>query len=96
MSKNHDESKDLRSIGRVARVNYSTKTISAPKTAIIGNTRWGRIDYLTHYCGWSFVWDNSAIVKPFHKDSVPDADKKKKRQPKQQKAPNKNHQRKRR
>lgn len=95
MSKNHDESKDLRSVGRVARVNYSTKTISAPKTAVIGNTRWGRIDYLTHYCGWSFVWDNSATVKRVFNEAA-DADKKKKRQPKQQKAPNKNQQRKRR
>lgn len=62
MSKKHDESKDLRLISRIARVNLSDKTIRASKSAIIGNKSWGRIDFLTHYCGWHFVWDNSAGV----------------------------------
>ena len=23
---------------------------------------WGKIDFLTRYCGWHFIWDNSAGV----------------------------------
>ena len=60
MAKKHDENKDLRSISRVARINYGSKTIQAAKTAIIGIHMWGKIDYLTHYCGWHFIWNNNA------------------------------------
>ena len=60
MSKNHYENKDLRSISRVARINYGSKTIQASKAAIIGIHMWGKIDYLIHYCGWHFVWNNKA------------------------------------
>lgn len=58
MAKKHDENKDLRSISRIARINYGSKTIQAAKTDIIGIHMWGKIDYLTHYCGWHFVWNN--------------------------------------
>lgn len=60
MAKKHDENKDLRSISRVARIDYSNKTIQASKSAIIGIHMWGKIDYLTHHCGWMFFWNNSA------------------------------------
>ena len=77
MRKNHDENKDLRLVSRIARIDYSDKIIKANKTAIIGNKTWGRIDYLTHYCGWHFIWDNSVRVNAkFMKD---DEDKKTKR-----------------
>lgn len=62
MSKLHDENKDLRLIGRIAKIDYSNKTIQASKNTIIGNKSWGRIDYLTHYCGWHFVWNNDVVV----------------------------------
>ena len=62
MSKKHDENKDLRLISRIAKVDYADKTIQASKSAIIGNRSWGRIDYLTHYCGWTFIWNNSVHV----------------------------------
>lgn len=62
MSKKHDENKDIRLIGRIAKLDYINKTIQAPKSAIIGNTTWGRIDFLTHYCGWTFVWNNDIII----------------------------------
>ena len=62
MSKKHDESKDLRLIGRVCTVDYPTNTISASKAKTIGIRTWGRIDYLTHYCGWHFMWNNTPIV----------------------------------
>ena len=60
MAKRHDESKDLRSFGRIGNVNVVTKTLSASKAVIIGIRMWGKIDYLTHYCGYHFVWDNTA------------------------------------
>lgn len=62
MNKKHDENKDLRLISRVAKVDYSDKTIQAPKTSIIGIRSWGRIDFLTRYCGWSFFWNNKVKV----------------------------------
>lgn len=62
MSKNHDENKDLRLVSRIAKIDYSNKTIQAPKSAIIGNKTWGRIDYLTHYCGWTFIWNNDVRI----------------------------------
>ncbi len=62
MNKKHDENKDLRLISRVAKVDYSNKTIQAPKSAIIGIRSWGRIDFLTRYCGWLFFWNNKVKV----------------------------------
>lgn len=62
MAKNHDEAKDLRLVSRIGRIDYSNKTIQAPKSAIIGNKTWGRIDYLTHYCGWHFFYNNEVKV----------------------------------
>ena len=58
--KKHDETKDLRLVGRMCKIDYSSNSIRASKDTIIGNKTWGRIDYLTHYCGWRFVWDASA------------------------------------
>lgn len=48
----HDENKDLRSVAQVCRVNYSDKSISYDPNTLIGIRRWGKIDYLVHYCGW--------------------------------------------
>ena len=62
MSKLHDENKDLRLISRIAKVDYHDKTIQAPKSAIIGNKSWGRIDFLRHYCGWTFIWNNDVHI----------------------------------
>ena len=83
MAKNHDENKDLRSISRVARINYGSKTIQAAKTSIIGIHMWGKIDFLTHYCGWHFIWDNSAgvgMAKYDDNDSPVRTDKKAKKE----------------
>lgn len=65
--KKHDENKDLRSFSRIGRVNPSDKTLRASKNATIGIRLWGKIDYLTKYCGWVFIWDNNAgpnYIKP--------------------------------
>lgn len=62
MSKNHDENKDLRLVSRIAKIDYFNKTIQAPKSAIIGIKTWGRIDFLTHYRNWTFVWNNDVRI----------------------------------
>lgn len=55
MAKRHDENSDLRSFGRIGSVNVVTKTLRASKAVTIGIRMWGKIDYLTHYCGYHFV-----------------------------------------
>lgn len=72
MGKLHDENKDIRLISKFAKIDYSNKTIQASKSSIIGNKSWGRIDYLTHYCGWTFVWNNDVVVR---KNTNNDVDK---------------------
>lgn len=62
MGKLHDENKDIRLVSRIAKIEYYNKTIQAPKSATIGNKTWGRIDYLTHYCGWTFIWNNDVRI----------------------------------
>ena len=63
MSKKHDESKDVKLLSRVLTVNSFNKTIEANKSQIIGNRRWGRIDFLVNHCGWTFIWNNHVKVK---------------------------------
>ena len=64
--KNHDENKDIQLLKRSCYVNVGSKTIQAPKSAVIGIKTWGRIDFLVHY--------NGAVVD---KSSYEDSDKKK-------------------
>ena len=66
MAKKHDENKDLKSFSRVGKINYSDKTLRASKSTIIGIRLWGRIDFLTHYCGWHFIWDNTVKVRNYY------------------------------
>ena len=56
--KNYDESKVLNLVSKRCRIDYSNKTIQASKGTIIGINMWGKIDFLTNYCGWHFVWNN--------------------------------------
>lgn len=51
MAKRHSEDKAVKSITRVSKVNAMTKTLQVSKGAIIGIKTWGKIDFLTHYCG---------------------------------------------
>lgn len=55
----HDENKDLKSVARIAKINPGDKSIQCSKNATIGIHMWGKIDYLTKYCGWHFIWNNS-------------------------------------
>lgn len=82
----HDENKDLRSFSRIGKVDYSSKTLQCAKSAVIGIHLWGKIDFLTKYCGWHFVWDNGAGVgylgsKPLDNPSAREQ-KKAKKEPK--------------
>jgi hypothetical protein len=58
----HDENKDLRSFSRIGKVSPIDKTLRASKNATIGIHLWGKIDFLTHYCGWHLIWDNGVIA----------------------------------
>lgn len=60
--KKHDENKDLRSISKIARIDYSNKTINYSPSAIIGIRRWGKIDFLVNYCGWTLIRRKDAGV----------------------------------
>uniref|UniRef100_A0AAU8MIG3 Uncharacterized protein n=1 Tax=Geladintestivirus 2 TaxID=3233134 RepID=A0AAU8MIG3_9CAUD len=76
--KKHDENKDIRLVSRVAKLDYSNKTINANTSALIGNGTWGRIDYLCHYCGWTFIWNNMVSVSYVNRnDDNSDKDKNK-------------------
>lgn len=57
MSKKHDESRDLRLVSRICKPNLSNKTLKIQKGTTIGIRVWGRLDFLTHYCKWTIVWE---------------------------------------
>ena len=88
MGKSHDENKDLRLVSKVAKIDYSDKTIQAPKSAVIGIRTWGRIDYLTHYCSWTFIWNNEVRISGSNMRSDDDTTIKRKRDAKKAKADN--------
>ena len=58
----HDEAKDVRLLSKVAKVDVSNKIITIPANAIIGNKRWGRLDFLCHYCGYHLVRPDGTIM----------------------------------
>lgn len=81
----HDENKDVRLVSRIAKINYGDFSIKCSKTATIGIRTWGRIDFLTKYCGWHFIWDNNAGVSNFKADDNKESartQKKAKKEPK--------------
>lgn len=86
MAKMHDETKDLRLLSRKCRIDYVNKVINASKTTILGNNSWGRIDYLTHYCGWHFIYDDRLSII-YIRDNDADAKKKKREMKKESKTP---------
>lgn len=56
MVKKHEEKKALKSFSRVGEVKASSsKSLRVSKGAIVGIKMWGKIDYLTHYRGWTLV-----------------------------------------
>ena len=56
--KNYDEVSVIRSITKKAdiSVDYSNKIVQVKKDSNeVGNGTWGKIDYLCHYCGYSYI-----------------------------------------
>ena len=85
----HDENKDLRCVARIAKINLGDKTIQASKSATIGIHMWGRIDFLTNYCGWHFIWNNSAGVGGYSSSDVKTSAREAKKAKKEPKLTNK-------
>lgn len=71
----HDENKDLKSFSRIGKVSPGDKTLRASKNATIGIHMWGKIDFLTHYCGWHLILDNSAGVGMTKSDDNANSDR---------------------
>ena len=68
--RNHDENKDINCLKRICYVNVASKTIQASKNTVIGIKSWGRIDFLCHFKGYHFIWDNGTVVdKSSYEDS---------------------------
>ena len=63
--KNHDENQCVRVLSNKCRlaIDGRTKTIRGSKNQVIGIKAWGRIDYLMHYHGYTFIWDNNVMLK---------------------------------
>ena len=76
----HDEAKDVRLLSRIAKINSAQKTITIPDYQIIGNKRWGRLDFLCHYCGYRIIRPSGEIITPDNK-----VEKKNKRNKKEEK-----------
>ena len=52
----YDEAVVVKELGRNPAVTFNGKTISVVKnTSLIGNSFWGRIDFLTKYCGYTLI-----------------------------------------
>ena len=85
MSKKHDENRDLRSVSKIAKISPAQKTIECSKTATNGIHMWGRIDYLTKYCGWVFIWNNNAGTSYGQFDNVDKSTRAKKKAQKEPK-----------
>ena len=58
----HDENKDVRLLSKIAKINQGNKSIIIRRDQVIGNKRWGRIDFLCHYCGYRLVKEDGAVV----------------------------------
>lgn len=86
--RNHDESNDLKSFAKIGSVRANDKTLRASKSTHIGIKMWGKIDYLTHYCGWIFIYDNDAKGNSF-KSKDDNEDKKPRKKSKEHKLTNK-------
>ena len=64
--KKYDETSVLRNLARRKGINidYSAKVIKVSNSATdVGNSTWGKIDFLTNYCGWFARVDKTAIKK---------------------------------
>lgn len=87
MAKKHDENQDVQVLGRKFKIDTVKKIINASHSQLIGNKTWGRIDYLTHYCGYTLVWGAGLIINKSNYDNS-----EKKKQVREAKKASKEHQ----
>lgn len=52
----YDEQTAIEAVRKKCKVNVAQKTIEASKDTCIGNKLWGKIGYLQHQCGYTFIW----------------------------------------
>lgn len=60
MSKKHDERKDLVSVSRIARIDGNHIIIG--DKSIVGIHTWGKIDFLTKYCGYTLNYQKGTVA----------------------------------
>lgn len=72
----HDENKDVRLLSKIAKINQGTKSIIIRRDQMIGNKRWGRIDFLCHYCGYHLVREDGVVANISVNDDREDKRKK--------------------
>ena len=58
----HDENKDVHLLSKVCKIDLASKTIRIKKDQIIGNRRWGRIDYLCNHRGFRLIREDSTVI----------------------------------
>ena len=75
----HDKAKDVRLLSKVCKINPATKVITINRSQIIGNKRWGRLDFLCNYCGYRVVYSDGVIAAMNKSD---DSDKREKKEKK--------------
>jgi hypothetical protein len=68
-NKNYDEASIIKILNRVqgVSVNQADKIINVNKhNHSLGNSGWGKVDFLIHYCGYYLSWDydKKVIISP--------------------------------
>lgn len=87
MSKKHDERKDLKSVSRIARINGNEIVIGDKD--VIGIHTWGKLDFLTKYCGYKLFYQKGITPRPLKFDEVETSAREAKRVKKEHKLTNK-------
>lgn len=65
-TKKYDEASVLKNLARRKgiSIDYSAKVIKVSNSATdVGNSAWGKIDFLTNYCGWYTSMTKTTINK---------------------------------
>lgn len=66
MKRKYDEASVVRALNKKQsiKVNTVNKVVEIQKGATdVGNSSWGKIDYLCHYCGYIYGFVNSVFKK---------------------------------
>lgn len=86
--KNYDESAVIRSLAKKGcKIDYATSSIEIPRNTL-GINSWGKVDYLVHFCKWTYVLVNRVSSSNSTKSAKKNA-KEEKKEKKQFKLTNK-------